>query len=107
MAAGRQWDDAPFCASFASAASRHPTRRVAHPHPLPCRAARRRARTSTARRHPERFVLPGFSARHGGFGLRPDAPAVEGRNVENALLASWRLAAAKTLARKLDRQASR
>ena len=73
---------------------------------MPCRSAPGE-NVDRAHRHPERFVLPGFSARHGGFGLRPDAPAVEGRDVENALLASWRLAAAKTLARKLDRQASR
>ena len=55
-----------------------------------------------AGRDPGRFFLPSFNARHGWFGIRLVGPPVDWEDVQAALLASWRLAAPKTLVAKLD-----
>jgi predicted DNA-binding protein (MmcQ/YjbR family) len=53
-------------------------------------------------REPARFYLPAYIGPRGWFGLRLDGPAVDWSEVDAIVEQSYRLAAPKTLLKKLD-----
>lgn len=55
-----------------------------------------------ARREPERFYLPDYIGPRGWFGLRLDRGRVSWKEVAEIVERSYRLAAPKTLLKKLD-----
>jgi predicted DNA-binding protein (MmcQ/YjbR family) len=55
-----------------------------------------------ASREPERFYLPAYIGPRGWFGLRLDGGAVAWSEVDNLVELSYRLAAPRTLIKKLD-----
>jgi predicted DNA-binding protein (MmcQ/YjbR family) len=57
-----------------------------------------------ASREPQRFYLPAYIGPRGWFGLRLDGPAVDWSEVTNLVELSYRLAAPKTLVKRLDAQ---
>ena len=58
--------------------------------------------TDRARRDPERYYLPAYIGSRGWFGLRLDRGRVDWREVANVIERSYRLAAPKTLLKRLD-----
>jgi predicted DNA-binding protein (MmcQ/YjbR family) len=66
-----------------------------------CRAAMGE-NVDRASREPERFYLPAYIGPRGWFGLRLDGAAVDWSEVKNLVELSYRLAAPKTLVRRLD-----
>lgn len=53
-------------------------------------------------REPARFYLPAYIGKRGWFGLRLDRGRIDWKEVENLLELSYRLAAPKTLLKRLD-----
>jgi predicted DNA-binding protein (MmcQ/YjbR family) len=66
-----------------------------------CRAAMGE-NVDRASREPKRFYLPAYIGPRGWFGLRLDGAAVDWSEVKNLVELSYRLAAPKTLLRRLD-----